>query len=341
MQNQTMEVRRTRPALAAAAVGLLLAGTVAALPRPATAAPALTGATGSPDGFAAVPAWGQDGTTGGAGGATVTVRTAEDFLAAIAQPEPLIVQVDGILTLPGPMHNVASDKTIVGLGAGGGLNIGLPIDDSITDPPADAVHNVIIQNLKFDAWADDAINVQMFTHHVWIDHNTFVAGFDGAADVKRGSSYVTVSWNHSTHGKNMLVGHFAGNAHQDKGRLKVTYHHNFFDGTVERNPWVRFGNPAHVYNNYYRAVSKYGVRSSSEAGILVEGNFFQGVAQPFQRGVGGTELGDLVERDNCFAESGEPQSGGTTEEIPYPYTVEPCDGVPAAVTAGAGAGRLG
>jgi pectate lyase len=328
---------------------LIAAATVVAAAPPAAAAvPGLergTGAVGWANGYAAVPAWGRHGTTGGLGGRAVTVRTADDFLAAIAQPGPLIIKVDGVLALPGPMHDVTSDKTIVGVGAasgltGGGLNVGLPIDNSIVEPPDNAVHNVIIQNLTFDAWADDAINVQMFSHHVWIDHNTFGTGFDGAADVKRGSSYVTVSWNHSTHGKNMLVGHFAGNGAQDAGRLKVTYHHNFFDHTVERNPWVRFGNPAHVYNNYYLNVSKYGVRSSSDAGILAEGNFFQGVAVPFQLGVGGVELGSLVERDNCYAESGAPVTGGTVAELPYRYRIQPCEQIPAAVTAGAGAGKL-
>jgi pectate lyase len=304
-----------------------------------------TGAVGTPEGFAAVSAWGQNGTTGGAGGPTVTVDTATEFLTAIARPGPLIIQVDGMIDLPGPMHNVSSDKTIVGLGtdsglAGGGLNIGLPANDGITSPPANAVHNIIVQNLTFDDWADDAINVQMFSHHVWIDHNTFVGGFDGAADVKRGSSYVTVSWNHSTHGKNMLVGHNPDNGAQDRGRLNVTYHHNFFDGTVERNPWVRFGNPAHVYNNYYRNVSKYGVRSSSDAGILVEGNYFQSVAEPFQLNVAGAQPGNLVSRNNCFANSGTPQTRGSVRPIPYRYTVQPCRDVPALVTAGAGAGSL-
>ncbi|PZF81890.1 pectate lyase family protein, partial [Micromonospora deserti] len=183
-------------------------------------------------------ALGQNGTTGGAGGQTVTVDTASEFLDAIAQPGPLVIQVSGAIDLPGPMHDVTSDKTIVGLGStgritGGGLNIGLPLDDSITSPPANAVHNVIIRNLTFSGWDDDAINVQMFSHHVWMDHNSFLntSGVDGALDVKRGSDYVTISWNHSTHDKNMLLGHSDGNAAQDEGRLHVTYHHNFFDGT--------------------------------------------------------------------------------------------------------------
>jgi pectate lyase len=338
---------RRRGSLVTCAVGLLVAGTIATLaPTAAGAGPTReTGAVGSANGFAAVSAWGQDGTTGGAGGPTVTVATADGFLAAIARPGPLIIRIDGVIDLPGPMHDVTSDKTIVGLGSdagltGGGLNIGLPVNNAITEPPADAVHNVIVQNLTFDDWADDAINVQMFSHHVWIDHNTFVSGFDGAADVKRGSSYVTVSWNHSTHGKNMLVGHNPDNGAQDIGRLKVTYHHNFFDRTVERNPWVRFGNPAHVYNNYYVNSSKYGVRSSSDAGILAEGNYFQGVAQPFQLDVVGTQPGNLVSRKNCFADSGTPLTRGTVAKIPYRYHLQPCKAVPAIVTAGAGAGKL-
>ena len=80
-----------------------------------------------------VNAWGQNGTTGGAGGPTVEVDTAAEFLAAIAQPGPLNICVNGMITLPGPMHDVTSNKTIVGVGAnsgftGGGLNIGLPIE---------------------------------------------------------------------------------------------------------------------------------------------------------------------------------------------------------------------
>ena len=87
------------------------------------------------------------------------------------------------------------DKTIVGIGAssgitGGGLNLGLPVSNA-TSPPANAVHNVIIQNLMFRSASDDSINVQMFSHHVWIDHNDLAQGFDGLIDIKRGSSYVT------------------------------------------------------------------------------------------------------------------------------------------------------
>ncbi|TDB74750.1 polysaccharide lyase family 1 protein [Micromonospora sp. KC723] len=310
---------------------------------PPTSSPPPSPPDGQADGYAAMNALGQNGTTGGAGGPSVTVDTASEFLEAIARPGPLVIQVSGTIDLPGPMHDVSSDKTIVGLGStaritGGGLNIGLPIDDSITSPPANAVHNVIIRNLTFSGWDDDAINVQMFSHHVWIDHNAVLnsAGVDGGVDVKRGSDYVTISWNHVTHDKNMLLGHADGNSAQDAGRLHVTYHHNFFDGTQQRNPRTRYGNPVHVYNNYYLANEDYGVRAATASGVLIEGNYFQNVEDTFHR-----SGGSIAARDNCFDNSAPGQTGGTVLPIPYQYTAQPCADVPAAVRAGAGVGKLG
>ena len=299
------------------------------------------------DGWASVSAWGQNGTTGGAGGSTVTVSTPAAFLAAIAQSGPLIIQVQGVLALPGPMHDVTSDKTIIGIGSGagitgGGLNIGLPIDDAITAPPSNAVHNVIIRNLRFSNWADDAMNVQMFSHHIWIDHNTWTTGSDGGLDIKRGSSYVTVSYNHADGtDKNMLLGHDDGNAAQDVGRLKVSYHHNWFDDTNQRNPRVRFGDQVHVYNNYYNDTGNYGIASTEDAGVIVEGNSFENVDDPYHLGEASSGPGRIVARDNCFVNSGTPQAGGSVTPVPYAYTLLPCAQVKAAVTAQAGVGRIG
>ena len=53
---------------------------------------------------------------------------------------------------------------------GGGLNVA-------------SVSNVIIRNINFRNWSDDAINVQYSTR-VWIDHNSFSNGSDGAVDIK-------------------------------------------------------------------------------------------------------------------------------------------------------------
>jgi pectate lyase len=304
---------------------------------------------GRPIGFAAVNSLGQNGTTGGAGGPTVEVDTAAEVISAISSTGPLNICVRGMIALPGPMHDVASDKTIVGIGAdsgftGGGLNIGLPVDDAVTAPPADAVHNVIVRNLIFRNFADDGVNVQMFSHHVWVDHNDLSLGFDGTVDVKRGSSFVTISWNHThNHTKNMLLGHDDGAGAQDIGRLKVTYHHNWFDQTPQRNPRVRFGEPVHVFNNYYLHNTDVGVACQANAGCLVEGNYFENVEEPVSNHYAGP-AGRCVARDNVFTgtEPGQPECSGTVEEARdyYSYTLDAPATVKSTVMAGAGVGRI-
>ncbi|WP_327011185.1 right-handed parallel beta-helix repeat-containing protein [Dactylosporangium sp. NBC_01737] len=299
-------------------------------------------------GFAAVNAWGQNGTTGGCGGPTVTVSDAAAFLAAIARPGPLVIRVSGVITLPGPMHDVTSDKTIVGVGAasgltGGGLNVGLPVDDAMTAPPANAVHNVIIRNLVFTGTPDDAVNVQMFSHHVWIDHNDLSHGYDGLVDIKRGSSYVTVSWNHThDHTKNMLLGHDDSNGAQDTGQLKVTYHHNFFDRTPQRNPRVRFGEPVHVFNNYFLHNTDIGVACQASAGCVIENNVFEDTEEAYAIDYAGPK-GRIVARGNIFIGESTPGTIGGTVQEPgtyYSYTAQSADAVKAAVLAGAGTGHI-
>ncbi|GIF20274.1 pectate lyase [Actinoplanes tereljensis] len=295
---------------------------------------------GTPAGFAA-------GTTGGAGGPTVAVDTAAELLAAIATSGPLTVCVSGTIVLPAGMYDVTSDKSILGVGAtagitGGGFNIGLPVSE-VTTPPAGVVHNVIVQNLSFRNAGDDSINVQMFSHHVWLDHNDLAQGYDGLIDIKRGSSLVTVSWNHThQHTKNMLLGHDDNNGAQDTGRLKVTYHHNWFDATPQRNPRVRFGEPVHVYNNYYFYNTDTGVACQNTAGCVVEGNYFEDVEEPITNTYAGP-AGRCVARNNVFVgESGAPVCSGTVQEPStyYSYTLDDPNTVKSVVTAGAGVGRI-
>lgn len=226
-------------------------------------------------GFATVPALSVPTTTGGAGGAVVRVTTFEQLQTYITASEPYVIQVEGTIQPPTGYvkFNVTSNKTIVGVGNTAILRqIGFRVGG--TTGCLDAynanntyVSNVIIRNLTFrdvyDAGSNpdaDGVTVECFSHHVWVDHNTFIysapnstlAGrIDGAVDVKRGGDWVTVSWNHFYHyNKTMLLGHVDSNAVQDSGRLHVTYHHNYFENTYQRHPRVRFGK-AHVYNNYF------------------------------------------------------------------------------------------
>jgi pectate lyase len=343
-----------------AAAGLAVVLAAPAVPLAAGAAPAggtapapapVTALAGPANGFASVNALGQDGTTGGAGGPVVTVSTTAQFLDYIARSGPYVIQVSGTINLPAGssdgMHNVASDKTIVGLGAnatlsGGGLNIGVPVNDNVTSPPANAVHNIIIRNLHITGASDDLINVQMFSHHIWIDHNEFSNGDDGAVDIKRGSDYVTVSWNHfHDHDKTLLLGHDEDGGPQDIGRLRVTYHHNYFNASDQRNPRVRFSALAHVYNNYYYDNS-YGVASTYDAAVLMENNYFYSVNNPGRVAFSG-DLGRIVERGNILVACNHPiETRGTVPDPRgyYPYTLDAAASVPTIVPAGAGVGKI-
>jgi pectate lyase len=300
------------------------------LASPAQAAPA-----GAPDGFAAVAALGLSGTTGGAAGPTVTVDTTDELLDAIDTVGALTIQVSGTIAITSK-QGVRPNKTIVGLGTtatitGGGFDFYRS-------------SNVIVRNLRFVGAEDDAINVGQQSHHIWIDHNTFVAPVDGSIDIVRGADYVTVSWNHFNRtDKSMLLGHSDGAASTDIGHLRVSIHHNFFDNSRQRHPRVRFGEPVHVYNNYFLGNELYAVASTMNAGVVVEGNYFSGVPYPCYStsGYADSDPGRLVQRNNVFVGSGACEAGGSVAEprTYYAYTLDPAANVPALVTAGAGAGR--
>ena len=270
------------------------------------------------------------GTTGGAEGDTVTVSSGDELLDALEADGPQVIEVSGSIEISG-MNNVPSDTTVVGQdGAeitGGGLNVS-------------DVSNVIIRNIAFADWDDDAVNVEEGATNIWVDHNSFTNGYDGAVDIKREADFITVSWNHFfDHDKTSIVGHDDGHT-DDEGYLRVTYHHNYFDGTDTRHPRVRFGNPVHVYNNYYRDNEEYGVASTMDAGVLVEGNYFESVDNPTHTGYADSDDGAIEESDNVYDGSGEPEVGGSVESIPYDYTVDPAEDIPDIVTSGAGPGNI-
>ncbi|RNL86911.1 pectate lyase family protein [Halostreptopolyspora alba] len=271
------------------------------------------------------------GTTGGAGGETVTVTSGDELAEEMLADGPRIIEVQGSVELDG-MNDVASDTTVIGAGSqatitGGGIDV-------------DEAHNVIIQNLNFADWDDDAINLQDGSTNVWIDHNSFTNGDDGAVDIKRESDFVTVSWNHVfEHDKSMLLGHSDGHT-DDIGHLRVTYHHNFFDGSDTRHPRVRFGETVHAFNNYYRDNEEYGVASTMDAGVLVEGNYFEDVDTPTEIGYGSSDPGRLVANDNVLDNSGEIATEGEVEPVPYDYSLDDAEEIPSIVPAGAGPGNL-
>jgi pectate lyase len=270
------------------------------------------------------------GTTGGRDGPSVTVRDPAAFAAAVAGDTPVTVVVAGPIVLDRTVR-VASNTSIVGADrgavlSGAGLHIG-------------RAHNVIVRNLSIHGSRDDAISVQDGSHHVWIDHCDLARANDGLIDIKRASDLVTVSWcRFHDHHKTSLVGHSDAPdvLAADRGRLRVTYHHNFFDRSRTRHPRVRIAETVHVFNNYFRG-NEYGVASVSDAGVLVESNCFEDVRSPTHTMYGDSKLpGRLVARDNALVRSGAIDTAGEVAEVPYRYTLDAADAVAGIVRAGAG-----
>jgi pectate lyase len=275
-----------------------------------------------------------EGTRGGADGERIEATDAESLAAALKPDTAKIVYVRGTISLAGNLR-VGSNTSLVGVGAdaklvGGGLHIR-------------KVSNVIVQNLTITQ-APDAIGIEE-SHHVWIDHCDFSDCKDGLVDVKRGSDFVTISWNHfHDHHKTSLLGHSdkADIRAIDTGHLRVTYHHNYFDGTQTRHPRVRFADGVHVFNNYYRG-NEYGIASVMDAGVIVEGNYFEDVEHPTLTAYGDSpDPGRLVERQNLFLRSGKPETRGVVDDkaLPYKYVLEEASGIANVVKNGAGVGRI-
>ncbi|MFF7856855.1 pectinesterase family protein [Streptomyces sp. NPDC007904] len=344
--------RRGRKALAAGiplaltAAGALAHGTdVAGLGLGAqrasaatTAAPAW--ATATADGFASVDALGQNGTYGGRDGEIVTVRTQAELEKYATAAEPYVIVVAGTITMSpvGKEIKVASDKTIVGRGTsghivGGGFFLG------------QGVHNVILRNLTIrdsyqGVWNDkdhdfDAVQTDG-AHHVWIDHNDLRHMADGLIDVRKDSSYVTVSWNRlSDNNKTFGIG-WTENVTTD-----ITIHHNWFRETEQRNPSTDNAAHAHLYNNFLEDVpgtdiaSSYGNYARGKTRMVLENSYFQGMKNPVVKDATAT----IVQRGNVFSgTSGRNESGGTAfdPKTYYAYTLDQAKDVPSVLRSGAG-----
>lgn len=191
---------------------------------------------------------------------------------------------------------IPANTTLVGVTRGAGLR-GAWLDIRPGSTSGNTPMNVIVRNLVledtvdcFPQWsptdgslgnwnaAYDNLSVRNATH-VWVDHNTFrdrttadetlptyfgrlYQMHDGLLDVTNESDLVTISWNRfENHDKTMLVGS-SDSAVADRGKLRLTLHHNLFNDVGQRAPRVRFGQ-VHLYNNHYRitdeaAATRYG-----------------------------------------------------------------------------------
>ncbi|MFF1481398.1 polysaccharide lyase family 1 protein [Streptomyces sp. NPDC058301] len=198
---------------------------------------------------------------------------------------------------------VPSNTTVIGVpGTDAGINGG-----SLLVQKAD---NVIIRNLTFADTRDcfpqwdpkdgsagnwnsayDAVTLRGATH-VWADHNAFTDSphldasnpryfgreyqvHDGALDITNASDLVTVSYNRFTdHDKTMLIG-----SSDKDSKLRVTLHHNVFQGIVQRAPLARVGQ-VHLYNNLFDTtprdgyVHSYSVNARAGVQIVAQNNYW-------------------------------------------------------------------
>ncbi|SKC45510.1 pectinesterase family protein [Krasilnikoviella flava] len=348
--------RRVTAALAAPVLGLtLLAPAAQASPGtdPEAAGRALLHRIGAPPattadgpvwsptatGFASVPTDElPDGTTGGAGGRTVTVRDAADLAAFAAADEPLTILVQGTLDVEpfGSMIDVASDKTIVGAATGGELvGGGLRLLE---------VENVIIRNLTFrDSYVaadwdgksadndNDGIRIDT-SDHVWVDHNEFARLGDGQLDVRKDSTAVTASWN-SFHDHNKTL----GVGWTDNVVTTLTLHHNRFSNVHQRNGSIDNVALGHLYNNWLSGVSSYGTTSRGGSTLLVESSVYENARNPL---ILSGDAARLHQRDNLFRGNWgeEPAETGPTFEASdlYEYTADDVEDVVPLLTRYAG-----
>ncbi|MFH8607441.1 polysaccharide lyase family 1 protein [Streptomyces sp. NPDC018029] len=199
---------------------------------------------------------------------------------------------------------IPSDTTIVGVGRNAGITGGsLQIKDA---------DNVVVRNLTLEspldcfpqwdptdgatgAWNSEYDSAVVHgSTHVWLDHNTFTDGahpdstlpsyygelyqrHDGELDIVRGADLVTVSWNvFADHDKTLMIGNSDSAGATDRGRLRVTLHHNLFRHVIERAPRVRFGK-VDAYNNHFVAPAsgyQYSFGIGAESQLVAEANAF-------------------------------------------------------------------
>ncbi|KAK9052138.1 hypothetical protein SSX86_028766 [Deinandra increscens subsp. villosa] len=235
------------------------------------------------------------GTTGGSGGDTYTVTTAEDdpenpkegmLRFGVTQSRPLwiVFEKDMVIALTQELV-VNSDKTIDGRGAkveitGGGITmvdvkniiiINLNIHD-VKEMPGGMIKSTDGPATSRQKSDGDNIQISGCTK-VWVDHCSLSKGFDGLIDVTLGSSYVTISNNKFTqHSKVMLLGADDGH-HQDKNMQATVAFNLFTDNCDQRMPRCRFGF-FQVVNNNYDKWGTYAIGGSSAPTILSQGNKF-------------------------------------------------------------------
>jgi len=195
-------------------------------------------------------------------------------------------------------NNAASYLTLEGIGTdavANGWGVRLKSASNIE------ISNIGVMNCN--STAGDNIGMQQDNDHVWVHNCDLFYGNagsdadqikgDGALDNKT-STYITLAYNHFwDSGKASLLGLSEGTT----SGLYITYHHNWFDHSDSRHPRVRYYS-AHIYNNYFDGVSKYGSGSTLGSSLFVEGNYYRNSKYPMLTSLQGSDIWDEANQVN-------------------------------------------
>ncbi|KAM5346119.1 hypothetical protein ACJ41O_009124 [Fusarium nematophilum] len=260
------------------------------------------------------------GTTGGAGGSTVTVKTVDALVEAAKRDGPLIIIVSGQLSGDTRVRPT-SDKTIIGEAGSSITGVGIYVRRQ---------KNVILRNLKIgkvDASNGDAIGIDESTN-VWVDHCDLSGDLsggkddlDGLLDISHGADWVTVSNTYfHDHWKGSLIGHSDSNASEDRGKLHVTYANNYWKNVNSRQPLIRFAT-VHIVNNYWDGIILSGVNTRMGAQVLVQSSAFANSAERAIFFADSKETGYAVVEDVDLGGSVNSAPKGTLTSASLPYKV--------------------
>lgn len=216
------------------------------------------------------------------------------------------------------VYPIGSNKTIIGTNKARIAFGGLRIKASVKKP----VHDIIIRNVQFwDAHGSTEFdtNVAEFKDkkasidqlsiegdadnktgkmnaspsNIWIDHCSFTDGtcsdlkrnfnHDGALDAKAVHNMTVSYCDFTNHDKVTLLA--PGDLFVTPEDRQITFHHNYYHGTVQRMPRTR-GCQVHMYNNAYDTIgtqgnSGYCMSPGIGAQFIVENNFFGKTLSPW------------------------------------------------------------
>jgi len=314
----------------------------AAILTPAAAPGAPSPPTPVPVGFASVDIDGP--LTGGGAGAPAVVTSLADLNSALADPAPRVVRMSGTIT---GAVTVGPNKTLEGAR-------GAVLRGRVAMAPG--ASNIIIRDLKVagepcdkrpgcEPDTDAAVSIGGRAHHVWIDHCDLSSGA-AAALIVTDADNVTVSWTKlsgSGTAKGKRMGSLIGMGNADKkadGRVRVTFHHNWWAGNLDgAMPRARFAE-VHVFNDYFdSARARLAVEAADEAQVVLENSSFKGIARPQSLLAPSAEL---LARGNVYkpARKSAPEMRGKAFDPPYPTQQDPASAVAELVKAEAGPRRV-